>query len=72
MAEHKHIYLAPPCCAEGHGDRVWCEDDVWPCDDCPNPDGAKAVRYKLDSEWTECTHCGVRFKIDQSHHCDVG
>lgn len=44
------IYLAPACCADPYGDtgRLWCEDDVWPCSDCPEPSKARGVRYRRE------------------------
>ncbi len=43
----RSIYLAPRCCyTEGEG-RMWCEDNVWPCDDCPDPQNARVARYAL-------------------------
>lgn len=41
------IYLAPRCCyADGEG-RLWCEDKVWPCSDCPDPSKARVAKYVL-------------------------
>jgi len=41
------IYLAPECCFDrgSHEGRCWCEDNVWPCRDCPDPSKASATVY---------------------------
>ena len=53
MKERAIIYLAPKCCAsEGEG-RLWCEDDVWPCSDCPHKLAKvhpRGIRYRLDDD----------------------
>ena len=44
------IYLAPRCCyTEGEG-RLWCEDKVWPCTDCPDPAQARVAKYILSEQ----------------------
>jgi hypothetical protein len=44
------IYLAPRCCyVEGEG-RLWCEDNVWPCDDCPDRTKARVAKYILGDQ----------------------
>ena len=44
------IYLAPRCCyTDGEG-RQWCEDNVWPCSDCPDPTKARVARYHLGGQ----------------------
>ena len=35
MTQHKVIWLQPACC-EGDEGRLWCEDDVGPCE-CGKP-----------------------------------
>ena len=41
------IYLAPRCCYAGGEGRMWCEDAVWPCSDCPDPKNARVAKYYL-------------------------
>ncbi len=45
------IYLAPKCCyTDGEGRayaREWCEDNAWPCADCPDPANARVAMYRL-------------------------
>ena len=44
------IYLAPACCyTDGEG-RQWCEDNVWPCRDCPDPKMARVAKYILGTQ----------------------
>ncbi len=53
FVDHQHIYLAPPCCASDSEGRQWCEDDVWPCHDCPNKHEANpphGIRYTVDQD----------------------
>lgn len=53
MGDHRKIYLAPPCCySEGEG-RQWCQDNVWPCNDCPDTTKAAPSVYRLDREASE-------------------
>jgi hypothetical protein len=49
MADPKTIYLAPACCYEkgSYEGRCWCEDDVWPCNDCPDKSKVRVPRYRL-------------------------
>ena len=58
MADPKVIYLAPECCASPDEGRLWCSDDVWPCDDCP---------HKHEREV-----CGVRYVLDEKVPMDRG
>lgn len=45
------LYLAPRCCyTEGEG-RQWCEDCVWPCNDCPEPQKAMVSKYYLGQQF---------------------
>ncbi len=44
--ELKRIYLQPRCNVDPHDGRVWCEDNVWPDDDCDEP-GVEYVRADL-------------------------
>lgn len=43
------IFLAPECCFDrgSHEGRCWCEDNVWPCADCPSPSKAHVPTYTL-------------------------
>ena len=41
------IFLAPRCCYAPRAARMWCEDNVWPCRDCPDPKRARVARYAL-------------------------
>lgn len=45
MSEPRTIYLQPRCCVDPNEGRLWCEDDVWPCDDCP--ENACGVPYAI-------------------------
>lgn len=51
MDDYKTIYLSPKCCDGGDG-RQWCQDNVWPCTDCPEPAKAVASVYRLDLDAT--------------------
>jgi hypothetical protein len=45
------IYLAPRCCySDGEG-RQWCEDNVWPCSDCPDRANARVAKYYLGQQF---------------------
>ncbi len=55
------IYLAPKCCyTDGEG-RQWCEDNAWPCSDCPDPKNASATKYFLGTDRAECDAAPVTF-----------
>ncbi len=43
------IYLSPACCySKEYGEgRLWCEDNAWPCTDCPDPANARVAMYRL-------------------------
>ncbi len=45
------IYLAPKCCYTDQAGREyareWCEDNAWPCMDCPDPRNARVPMYRL-------------------------
>lgn len=46
--EPERIYLAPRCCTNPAEGRIWCEDDVWPLDDCPeHASGVEYIRADL-------------------------
>lgn len=58
MAERATIYLAPSCCYDEMTGRVWCEDDVWPCTDCPDKykkSPPRGIRYALDKRFIRKT-----------------
>lgn len=44
------IYLAPRCCYDEGTGREWCENNVWPCGDCPDPKRARVAVYHLGSQ----------------------
>ena len=44
------IYLAPRCCYSHDEGRAWFEDNVWPCDDCPDPTKARVAQYALAAQ----------------------
>ena len=46
-ADPRVIYLAPRCCYSAGEGRQWCEDNVWPCSDCPDPANARVAKYFL-------------------------
>ena len=43
----RSIFLAPRCCYTPDEGRQWCEDNVWPCTECPDPKKARVARYAL-------------------------
>lgn len=45
------IYLAPKCCYSDSEGRMWCEDVVWPCSDCPEPSKARVAKYVLAAQF---------------------
>jgi len=51
MSDHRRIYLAPSCCYTDGDGRQWCEDQVWPCADCPDPKRAKVAVYILAAQF---------------------
>lgn len=48
-ADPKVVYLAPACCYDKGGweGRSWCEDNVWPCADCPDRSKARVPMYAM-------------------------
>ena len=46
LIEHERIYLEPRCCVDPYGGRQWCEDNVWPGEDC-KASGIEYVRADL-------------------------
>lgn len=43
----KRIWLQPACCADPTGNRLWCQDNVWPDTwDCEKP-GIEYIRADL-------------------------
>jgi hypothetical protein len=45
VTDHERIWLEPECCASPETGRVWCQDKVWPADDCEF--GAEPTEYVL-------------------------
>ena len=47
MSDHERIWLAPKCCSDPGEGRQWCQDKVWPLDDCPD-DGEPTEYVRAD------------------------